>query len=49
MAGAQAVEIGSAIHYRNVEVFHNICNEIYQWMKENKINSITEILGVAHK
>jgi dihydroorotate dehydrogenase (NAD+) catalytic subunit len=49
MAGAQAVQIGSAVYYRNVEVFQQICDEILQWMKEQKISSFQKIKGVAHQ
>jgi dihydroorotate dehydrogenase (NAD+) catalytic subunit len=49
MAGASAVGIGSAVYYDGIEVFSKINKEIEKWMKENKIKSIKEIIGVAHK
>ncbi len=49
MAGATAVEIGTAIYSRNLEAFNKICMEIKQWMKENKYEKITDIIGVAHR
>ena len=48
MAGAAAVAIGSAVYYRGIDVFRKIENEMLQWMKENKIKSIKEIIGAAH-
>jgi dihydroorotate dehydrogenase (NAD+) catalytic subunit len=49
MAGATAIEIGSAIYYRDVDVFNKICNEMKQWMKNEKISSLSELIGVAHQ
>src|SRR3989338_2013055 len=48
MAGATAVAIGSAVYYRGGGVFWKIENEILQWMKENKVKSVKEIVGAAH-
>jgi len=47
MAGASAVQIGSAVHYRGVDVFRKICKEIRMWMKKNDYKKIDEIVGVA--
>jgi len=49
MAGASAVQIGTAIYYRGIEVFKKICNEIEIWMKEQGYKSIRELIGVSHK
>jgi len=49
MAGASALEIGSAVYYREIDVFKKICNEIKKWMKENNYKDIKEIIGAAHK
>lgn len=49
MAGASAVGIGSAIHYRGINVFNKICDEMKDWLKKNKYGSINEIAGIAHK
>jgi len=48
MAGAQAVEIGSAIYYRGITVFKDICEEITQWLQTHNYNNIRDIIGVAH-
>jgi len=48
MAGASAVQIGSAIYYRGVDVFKKICNEIETWMKDHGYKNISELIGVAH-
>ncbi len=48
MAGATAVGIGSAVHYRGFDVFKRVCGEMEQWMEENKVKSLEEIRGCAH-
>jgi dihydroorotate dehydrogenase (NAD+) catalytic subunit len=49
MAGASAVQIGSGIYYRGIEVFNKISNEIKNWMKDHKIKKVSELIGAAHK
>ena len=49
MAGASAVQIGSGLYYREIDIFKKICKEIEAWMKENNYNNLTELVGVAHK
>jgi len=47
-AGAATVGIGSATFYRGIGAFKKICAEMEEWMKENKVESLEEIRGVAH-
>ena len=49
MAGATAVGIGTGIYYRGISIFKKVCNEMESWMKKNKIKSLNEIRGIAHK
>ncbi len=49
MAGATAVGIGTAVYYRGIDVFRKVCNEMEGWMKKNKVKSLGDIKGVAHK
>jgi dihydroorotate dehydrogenase (NAD+) catalytic subunit len=49
MAGSSAVQIGSGIYYRGIDVFKKICNEMEVWMKDNGYNNISKLIGVAHK
>jgi dihydroorotate dehydrogenase (NAD+) catalytic subunit len=49
MAGASAVQIGSAVYYRGPEVFGLICNEIKHWMNAHGYKTLTELRGVAHR
>ena len=49
MAGASAVQIGSAIYYRGVDVFKKICKEIENWMNECDYKKLTDLIGASHK
>jgi len=48
MAGASALQIGSAIYYRGMDVFKKICDEIETWMKDHGYKELSELIGVAH-
>jgi len=49
LAGASAVQIGSAVYYRGLDVFTLICKEIEQWMSTHHIKKITELIGAGHQ
>jgi len=49
MAGASAVQIGSAVYYRGVEVFKKLNNELKEWMKKHGYRKLSDIIGLAHK
>jgi len=49
MAGASAVQIGSAVYYRGIDAFKQILNEIETWMKNHRYKELSEIIGVAKK
>jgi dihydroorotate dehydrogenase (NAD+) catalytic subunit len=49
MAGASAIQIGSGIYYRGVDIFKKICGEIEEWMKNHNYKKLTDLIGVAHK
>jgi dihydroorotate dehydrogenase (NAD+) catalytic subunit len=48
MAGASAVQIGSAIHYRGLNVFQEICKEIQLWLRNNGYEKLSDLIGVSH-
>lgn len=48
MAGASAVEIGTGIYYRGVNIFKKVCCEVEEWMGEHKYKNIAELRGLAH-
>jgi len=47
MAGASAVQIGSAVYYRGPEVFTTVCDEMKTWMKNHRYTTIEELIGAA--
>jgi dihydroorotate dehydrogenase (NAD+) catalytic subunit len=49
MAGASAVQIGSAVYYRGPDVFKHICKEINDWMNKHRYKKIAELVGVAYQ
>lgn len=49
MAGASAVQIGSAVYYRGLEIFRFVCDEIKHWMTAHGYKTLTELRGVAHR
>ena len=49
MAGAVAVEIGTAIYYRGIDVFRKVSDEIKQFMEQNGYSTIKGMVGVAHE
>lgn len=49
MAGARAVEIGSAVYNDGPGVFNKINQEITGWLKEHHYQNIKEIIGLAHQ
>ncbi len=49
MAGASAVQIGSGIYYRGLDIFNKICLEIRNWMEEHSYKKISDLIGVAHR
>ncbi len=49
MAGATAVQIGTGIYYRGIDVFRKVTEEIVAFMKKEGYNNLSEIRGLAHK
>jgi len=49
MAGATAVGVGSAVHYRGVKVFQAILDEMRALMREEGYASLYELRGIAHR
>lgn len=47
LAGAYAVQIGSAIYRRGFSIFRNICYGIKRWMEENGFENIEDFRGLA--
>ena len=49
MAGASAVQIGSAVYYQGIEVFKEVCKEMDSWMKDHDYNKLSDLIGEAYK
>jgi dihydroorotate dehydrogenase (NAD+) catalytic subunit len=49
MAGARAVQIGSGVHYRGIDIFKLVCEEMSSFMDENGYEHVEEMVGVAHE
>jgi len=47
MAGASAVQIGTGVYYRGVDIFKKVCKEIEYWMKYHNYKTLSELIGVA--
>ena len=49
LAGANAVQVGSVIAEKGIEVFKEIIDGIKKYLATNNHNSIEEIIGLAHE
>lgn len=49
MAGASAVQLGSAVYYRGPDVFKKICQEMKKWMTRHGYEKLTDLIGAAHR
>lgn len=49
MAGACAVEIGTAIYYRGIGVFRKVSLEVSEFMEKNGYSKLKDIIGIAHE
>jgi dihydroorotate dehydrogenase (NAD+) catalytic subunit len=49
MAGASAVQVGSAVFYHGINVFNKINKELTEFMEMHEYNSISELIGKAHE
>ncbi|MBU1018529.1 MAG: dihydroorotate dehydrogenase [Patescibacteria group bacterium] len=47
MAGASLVGIGVGVYYRGASVFEKITEEIEDWVSENGVKNLSEIIGKA--
>ncbi|MBI4415792.1 MAG: dihydroorotate dehydrogenase [Euryarchaeota archaeon] len=48
MAGARAVQIGTAILDRGIDVFAKVCAEMEAWMDAHGYAKVEDLVGVAH-
>jgi dihydroorotate dehydrogenase (NAD+) catalytic subunit len=48
-AGARCVQVGTAVMYHGLEVFHRISNGMESFMRDKEFNSVDEVVGLAHQ
>jgi dihydroorotate dehydrogenase (NAD+) catalytic subunit len=49
LAGAKAVQIGTAVAFKGLDVFKSVTNGIDAYMKTKGLANVKEIVGLAHK
>ncbi len=49
LAGASALQIGSAIAYEGLSVFRKICEGLASYLLSKGYRSVAEVVGLAHK
>lgn len=49
LAGASAIQIGSAVATVNPSIFEKISNGITNYLKKKRIRSVNDIVGLSHK
>jgi dihydroorotate dehydrogenase (NAD+) catalytic subunit len=49
MAGASAVQVGSGIYYKGIDVFKKISDEMRIWMENHDYEILSNLIGVTHK
>ena len=48
MAGASLVGVGTAVYYRDIDVFSKMVKEISDWCERSGVENLEEIVGAAH-
>jgi len=48
MAGASAVGIGTGVHYRGIDVFKKVSDEIIKFMEKQGYSKLKDFRGIAH-
>lgn len=49
LAGANAVQIGTAIYYQGLDIFRDICSGLEKFMTKKGHESIEELVGKSHR
>ncbi len=49
LAGASAIQIGTAVYKKGLRIFRDICMFIKNYLNENGYSKLDEIIGLAHK
>jgi dihydroorotate dehydrogenase (NAD+) catalytic subunit len=49
MAGASAVQVGTAVWWQGFSVFTRLNDELFRYMKGHRVENIKDLVGVAHR
>jgi len=49
LAGATAIQIGTGIRYHGLTIFKEICDGIRNYLSEEQLSNLSEIIGGAHR
>jgi dihydroorotate dehydrogenase (NAD+) catalytic subunit len=49
MAGASAIQVGTALAYQGLEVFRSLLSGLSAYLEEKRIEDLSGLVGVAHK
>ncbi len=49
LAGASAVQVGTAIAYGGLDVFRSICDGVKSYLKRKGYGSVSEVVGLSHR
>lgn len=48
MAGASAIQIGSGIYYRGMDIFRKVAQEMTEWMNNHNYSSVYQLKALVH-
>lgn len=49
LAGATLIGVGTATYYKGMGIYETLKKELINYMEENKIKSLTELIGATHR
>jgi dihydroorotate dehydrogenase (NAD+) catalytic subunit len=49
LAGASAVQIGTAITYKDLDIFGEILKGVEQYLDKNRYRNLGDVVGLSHK
>ncbi len=49
MAGASAVQIGTAVAYKGIGVFRAVSEGLRRYLLRNRLESVKDVIGIAHR
>jgi dihydroorotate dehydrogenase (NAD+) catalytic subunit len=49
LAGASAIQIGTAIAYKGLDIFKEVVRGLENYLKEKHAKGVAEIVGLSHR